>query len=140
MNYTTGVLLAIAAAGIGIAVLVQFSQYFRGRQLISGRQMILRMVMAVLLLGVIGLSFFGAVYFRIHQQLVPELVFWSVLVLMAAVVMILAVLDLRKVRRTHHQVRAELHHRVAQLRGELKEITEAGRPGGDTKKPSENSL
>ena len=115
MNYVTGVGLAIAAVIIVLSVLVQVSQYRRGEQIISSLQLALRLLMAVLLLSIIGLSFFGAIYFRTHPQPLPEMIFWSMLVLLAMVVIVLALVDLRRVRRTQHQARAELYQRMADL-------------------------
>ena len=64
MNPTVAVLLAIAAIGIIIAALVEVSKYFRGQSIISRQQLILRLIMAVLLLAIVGLSLGGMVHFR----------------------------------------------------------------------------
>ncbi len=129
MNPTVVVLLAIAALGIVIAVLVELSKYFRGRSIISGRQLVLRLIMAVLLLAIVGLSFWGVIYFRGSPQPLTMVVFGFVLVLLAVVVMILAVIDLRQVRATHHRARAELYQRMAELRREVAKLTEAAQSG-----------
>ena len=124
MSYVTGVALAIVAVIIVISALVQVSQYRHGRQLISGRQLTLRLVMAVLLLSIIGLSFWGVVYFNVWDQPLTEIIFWLMLMLIAVVVVVLAVVDLRQVRRAQHLARAELYKRMAQLQREMKTIAE----------------
>jgi len=125
MNPTVAVLLAVAAIGIIIAVLVELSKYFRGQSIISGRQLGLRVVMAVLLLAILGLSLWGMVYFQRRPEPFAVVVFGLALVLLAVVVMVLAVVDLRQVRATHHRARAELYQRLADLRQEIAEITKA---------------
>ncbi len=129
MNPTVVVLLAIAALGIVIAVLVELSKYFRGQSIISGRQLVLRLIMAVLLLAIVGLSLGGMVYFQKNPEPFAVVVFGLVLVLLAVVVMILAVVDLRQVRATHHLARAELYQRMAELRREVAKLTEAAQSG-----------
>ncbi len=124
MSYAVGVVLAIIAVIVIISALVQVSYYRHGKILISGTQLALRLVMAVLLLSIIGLSFFGPVYFSGREDPVAELIFWSLIVLLAVVVMVLAVVDLRQVRRAQHQARAKLYQHLAQLEREIKAITE----------------
>jgi len=124
VSYPVGVGLAIVAVIIVISALVQISQYRRGQQLISRSQLTLRLVMAVLLLAIIGLSFGGVVYFNTRQQPLTEIIFWLMLMLMAVVVVVLAVVDLRQVRRAQHRARAELYERMAQLQREMKAAAE----------------
>ena len=130
MSYATGVGLAIAAVIIVIGALVQISQYRRGQQIMTRRQLVLRLVMAVLLLSIIGLSFFGVVYFHVRRQLLSEIIFWLLLMLVAVVVIVLAMVDLRQVRRAQHRTRAELYQRMAQLQHEMKTMAE-DKPAGD---------
>ena len=115
---------AIAALGSVIAALVELSKYFRGQSIISGRQLVLRLIMAVLLLSIVGLSFWGVLYFRGNPQPLAMVVFGFALVLLAVMVMILAAMDLRQVAATHHRARAELYQRMAELRREVAELTE----------------
>lgn len=124
MSYVTGVALAIVAGIIVISALVQVSQYRHGRQLISGRQLTLRLVMAMLLLSIIGLSFWGVVYFNNHHHPLTEIIFWLMLMLITVAVVVLAIVDLRQVRRAQHLVRAELYERMAQLQREMKAMAE----------------
>ena len=124
MIYATGVSLAVLAVIIIISALLQVSYYRHGRQLITRGQLALRLVMAVLLLSIIGLSFFGVVYFSSSQQPLYEIVFWLVLMLLAIAVIVLAVIDLRQVRRAQHRARAELYQRMAQLQREMKAMAE----------------
>lgn len=124
MSYATGVGLAVLAVIIVISALVQVSQYRRGQQLISSRQLALRLVMACLLLSIIGLSFWAAVYFNVQQEPWAEIIFWLMLMLLAVVVIVLALVDLRQVRRAQHRARAELYQRMAQLQREIKAVAE----------------
>jgi len=126
MSYTVGVLLSIAAVAVIIAALVELSNYFRGRTIISGRQLLLRLVMAVLLLAIIGLGFWGKIYLSTGN---PELITVAIavglgIVMFVAVVM-LALLDLHQVIAAQQQARAELYRRLADMRQEIEEITKA---------------
>ncbi len=126
MNYTVGVLLSIAAVTVIIAALVEISRYFRGQTIISGRQLLLRLVMAVLLLAIIGLGFGGKVYLSGANQ-EPTVLAIGIglgIVLIVAVV-VLALLDLRQVMAAQHRARAELYQRLADMRQELEELTKA---------------
>ncbi len=93
MNPTVAVLLAVAAIGIIIAALVEVSKYFRGQSIISGRQLGLRVVMAVLLLAIVALGLWGMVYFQRRPEPFAVVVFGLALVLLAVAVMVLAVVD-----------------------------------------------
>jgi len=124
MSYATGVGLAVVAVIIVISALAQVSYYRHGRQLITSRQLVLRLVMAGLLLGIIGLSFFGVVYFNMRPQPLYEIILWLMLLLLAVVVIVLAVVDLRQVRRAQHRARAELYQRMAQLQREMKAMAD----------------
>ncbi len=138
MNPTVAVLLAVAALGIIIAAVVELSKYFRGQSIISRQQLILRLIMAVLLLAIVGLSLWGMVYFQANPQPLTVAVFGFALVLLAVAVMVLAVVDLRQVRATQHRARAELYQRLAELRRELAELAETKQTEDETEQPPES--
>lgn len=134
MSYATGVGLAILAVVIVITALVQVSQYRRGQQVISGRQLALRMLMALLLLSIIGFSFWGVVYF--HGQPLPlyEILFWLMVLLLAVMVIVLAITDLRQVRRAQHRARAELYQRMAELQRGMRTMAQDKQADGDARR------
>ncbi len=138
MNPTVAVLLAVAALGIIIAAVVELSKYFRGQSIISRQQLILRLIMAVLLLAIVGLSLWGMVCFQANPQPLTVAVFGFALVLLVVVVMVLAVVDLRQVRATQHRARAELYQRLAELRRELAELAETKQTEDETEQPPES--
>lgn len=119
MSYTAGVLLACAAMALIIGLVHQVWLYTRGRQLLSRRQFILRLVNGLLLLAVIGLMFFGVLYR--FTDLRVALLYWAALGLLPVVVIIIAWLDLRELQRYRHQRQAELYQNLADLQREINE-------------------
>ena len=138
MNYTLAVLLAVAAIGIVIAALVELSKYFRSQTILSIRQLILRLVMAALLLAIIGLGFWAKIYLSRSPDPLMTIVFGLGGVAMIVAVMILALLDLRQVRATQHCAQAKLYQRMAEMRQELAELTEAKQSEDGTEQPSKS--
>lgn len=132
MSYTVGLLLSIAAVAVVIAALVEVSRYFRGQTIISGRQLLLRLVMAALLLAIIGLGFWGKVYLS-GETPNPTMVAVAVglgIVMIVAVV-VLAILDLRQVMAAQQRARAELYQRLADMRREIDELTNKAKHSQD---------
>lgn len=119
MNYIPLVILACVAMTIIIGLVYQALAYARGRQLISRRQFVLRLVNGFLLLVTIGMIFY--VPFVVHdgQNLRLVLVYWALLTFLPLVVVILAWLDLRELARTRHQRQAELYRNLAEIQREL---------------------
>ncbi len=131
MNYTVGVLLSIATVAVIIAALVEVSKYFRGQTIISGRQLLLRLVMAVLLLAIIGLGFWGKVYLTRSPDPKTVAIAVGLAIVMIVAVVVLALLDLRQVMAAQHRSRAELYQRLADMRRELEELTNKAKQGQD---------
>ena len=132
MSYTVGVLLSIAAVAVIIAALVEVSKYFRGQTIISGRQLLLRLVMALLLLAIIGLGFWGKVYLSSENREPTALaVGIGLAIVMIVAVVVLALLDLRQVMAAQHRARAELYERLADMRQELEELTNKAKQSQD---------
>ena len=125
MSYTVGVLLSIATVAVIIAALVEVSKYFRGQTIISGRQLLLRLVMALLLLGIIGLGFWGKVYLTRSPDPKTLAVGIGLGLVMIVAVAVLALLDLRQVMAVQQRARAELYQRLADMRQEIEELTKA---------------
>ena len=113
MSYAAGVFLLIVAMAIITGAMLQLSQYHRGHLLITKRQLILRLITAGLLLFIIGMIFFGVLYN--WPSALSELGFWSILMLLAIVVIFLAFNDLRLVERERHLKQAELYRNVAKI-------------------------
>lgn len=107
MPYTAGVLLLIAAVAILTGAVLQVMQFRRGLQIITGGQLALRLITALVLLSVIGMIFFGFAY-RWPGPL-PQLIFWAVLTALAILVILLALLDLRLLERQRHLHQAQLY-------------------------------
>ncbi len=125
MSYTLGALLAIAAITLVIAVLVELSKYFRGQTIISGRQLLLRLVMAALLLAIIGLGFWANVYLSGSPDPTMTLVVGLGILGMIVAVIVLALMDLRQVRAAQQQAQAELYQQLADMRREIDKLTKA---------------
>ena len=124
MSYVAGVLLACTAMAIIVGMVYQALSYTHGRQIISRRQFILRMAMGALLLLTIALMFTAAVYQFATVQ--AAIVFWMVVTFLPVVVIILAWLDLRELRRRQHEQQAELYRNLAELQQELKRKPDQG--------------
>ncbi len=122
MSYTLGVLLAIAPVSLII---------------ISGRQFVLRLVMAALLLAIIGLGFWAKVYMSGNPDPTVTLVVGLGVVVMIVAVMVLALLDLRQVMAVQHRAQAELYERLADMRREIEELTKAKQTEDEAKQDFE---
>jgi len=129
--YTVGVVLSIAAVAVIIAALVEVSKYFRGQTIISGRQLLLRLVMALLLLGIIGLGFWGKVYLTRSPDPMTVATAVGLAIVMIVAVVVLALWDLRQVMAAQHQARAELYERLADMRQEIEELTTKAKQSQD---------
>jgi len=125
MSYSLGVLLAIAAIALVIAVLVEVSKYFRGQTIISGRQLVLRLIMAGLLLIIIGLGFWAKIYLSGSPNPTVTLVGGLAILVMVVAVVVLALVDLRQVSAAQQQARAELYQQLADMRREIERLTQA---------------
>lgn len=113
LPYLAGVLLMVAAVAIAIGAVLQISQYLRGRHIITRGQLILRLVTAALLLGIIGMIFFGALF---HWPTpLSELLFWLALTLLAVLVILLAASDLRQLERRRHIEQAAIYRAIQDL-------------------------
>ena len=113
MSYAAGVLLLIAACAIVIGAVLQVLQYRRGEHIITHAQLVWRLITAVLLVTIIALIFFGALY-RWPGPL-AEMAFWSALVVLGIIVIFLAMHDLRLVERRRHIRQAELYRAMQDL-------------------------
>ncbi len=129
--YTVGVVLSIAAVAVIIAALVEVSKYFRGQTIISGRQLLLRLVMALLLLAIIGLGFWGQLYLTRSPDPMTVAVGIGLGIVMIVAVVVLALVDLRQVMSAQHRARAELYERLADMRQEIEELTSKARQSQD---------
>ena len=118
MSYAAGVILASVAMAILIAMAQQAWTYWRGQHIISRRLFLLRLTNGVLLLATIGLIFYGSAHR--FADLRMGLLYLSTLSILPVVVIILAWLDLRELRRTKHERQAELYRSLAQLEQELR--------------------
>lgn len=113
MSYTAGVLLLAAALAIITGAVLQLLQYRRGNHIISRGQFVLRMVIAVVLVGIIGLIFFGSIH--TWPNPLAALAFWCFITLLTVVVILLAMADLRLVDRQKHLQQAEIYRNIQKL-------------------------
>lgn len=127
MPYTAGVLLLVAAVAVMIGVALQVSQYRRGRHIITRGQLITRLITAVLLMLAIGMIFYGVTrpWPVTPQGALAQLLYWSALMAVVIVVVLLALADLRKLERQRHLRQAELYRAIQ----ELQDKTAGGRDG-----------
>lgn len=113
LTYTSAVVLMVMAVAVAIGAAVQVSGYFRKRQLITRPQLVLRLVTAALLMAIIGMIFYGTVHH--WPDALSELVFWCVLTLVAVVVIVLSVIDLRLLERQRHLEQAAIYRALQDL-------------------------
>jgi O-antigen/teichoic acid export membrane protein len=113
MSYATGVLLLAAALAIITGAVLQLLQYRRGNHIISRGQFVLRMVVAVVLVVIIGMIFFGSVY--AWPTPLAAIAFWSIITFLTVIVILLAMTDLRLVDRQKHLQQAEIYRNIQKL-------------------------
>jgi len=119
MSYAIGIILSICAVAIFIGMAYQILAYFRGRLLISRHQLILRLTAGVLLLITIGMIFYTALV-RFSNPILA-LGFWSLMLFLPLIVIIIAWLDLRQLARAQHERQAELYRNLAHFEQELRQ-------------------
>lgn len=117
MSSVVGIILICLAIIIFIGMALQVQSYCRGRQLISRRQLVLRITSGLLLLLTIAMMFY--VGFNRFTNPLHAMLFLSVLVVLPVVVFVLAWLDLRIVHREKHLRQAELYMKLALLQEEI---------------------
>lgn len=89
------IVLTIAAVVILVLIALQISEFYRGRSIISARQLGMRLVSGILLLVMLGLIYYG-LHHSWDKPLI-ELIFWLIVALFLPVmVIIVAVMDLRE--------------------------------------------
>lgn len=116
MSYIAGVFLLVAAVAIVAGAVLQVRQFRRGQHIITRGQLISRLVTAGLLLLVIALIFCGVLY--PWSGPLAELVFWSFITLLAVIVIVLAMRDLRQVDRQKHIRQSEIYRAIQKLQDE----------------------
>ncbi len=132
MSYTVGVLLSVAAVAVIIAALVEVSKYVRGQTIVSGCQLVLRLVMAVLLLAIIALGFWGKIYLSGENRDPTALaVGIGLAIVMIVAVVVLALLDVRQLMAAQHRARAELYEHLADMRQEIEKLTNKAKQSQD---------
>jgi hypothetical protein len=92
-----GLEIVLTIAGVVILVLIalQISEFYRGRSIISARQLGMRVVSGVLLVVMLGLIYYGV--HHTWDRPIIELIFWLIVALFLPVmVIIVAVMDLRE--------------------------------------------
>ncbi len=123
MTYTMGIFLAGAAAVILVMAVFQVLQYFHGRQLISGSQLALRILMALIVLAVTTGVFIGGYYFsdveHVRGRELLFVVYWSLLLIATFVLALLALKDYHLVQQARHRAQAKLYQQMAELQETL---------------------
>lgn len=134
MSFVAGTILACLAIAVIVGLVYQTWSYLRGLQAVSGqpllsrRQFILRLCMGALLLVCIGMIFYAAVHH--FTDPVRALAYWTLLLFLPLVVIILTWMDLRELSRTRHQVQAELYKDLAELQRQAQAKRQADDEGG----------
>jgi len=113
MSTAAGVLLMVAAMAIVTGTVLQVVQFRRGRDIVSRGQLVRRLLMAVLLLAVIGMLFYGAVYPWPDPLTALKLV--AIPFVLVIIVIFLAMSDLRAVERLKHLRQAELYRTIQDI-------------------------
>jgi hypothetical protein len=106
MDAILGTVLLVAAVGIGTALVLQVHSFVNGRSVISARQLGLRFVCGVLLLGIIAMIYYGQT--REWNDPLRELLFWSILLVLPLLVIVLAYMDLKETQLIGELRQAEL--------------------------------
>jgi hypothetical protein len=106
----TGLLLATLAVLVWLAV--EIHRYFRGRSVLSGKQLLLRGIVALMLMGVVTMMVWGAYYPWKPEQQWEQLGFWTLTLVLVLVIVILTFRDWRMLVRERHLRRAELFRKI----------------------------
>jgi hypothetical protein len=105
-------ILSAAALAVVVWLGVEIHRYFRGRSVISGKQLILRSVVAALVMGLVAMMLWGAFYPWRSDQALTQLTYWSAALALALVVVILAMRDWRILLREKHLRQADLYRQL----------------------------
>jgi hypothetical protein len=130
MSLAGWTVLAVIAAVAIFGGLAQVLAYRREGSILSGAQLVLRLAMGGLLLAVLALSLWGLPHLAQLRQELPMAerigaarqlaAFWTLVVLLLALVVALAIVDLRYLRATRHRARAAMYRNLARLQEELR--------------------
>jgi hypothetical protein len=104
----TGLLAAVVVVVSWLGV--EWYRFWRGRGLISGRQLALRTLMAALIAAVVGMIFWGS--YHPWQDPVLALAYWAVCLALLVLIVILTLRDWRMLIREQHLRRAQLYRRM----------------------------
>lgn len=119
MSYAAGIFLAVVAVCVAVMVTLQVYEYLRGRSLLLGpRHLFLRLGTGVGLVLIICCIYAGVLLD--FPTPVTEMVFWAGLLLAAALVAGLAIVDLRMVEQAKHRKKAELYRHLAETEAQLR--------------------
>jgi hypothetical protein len=131
VSYAGGVFLAILAVAVVTGALAHAASYRRGRLIITPLQFVLRMVTALLLLGIIAMIFGGWVATARNNPL-PALLLFTGAITLALAVLVIAMVDLRQVRLVRDLRQAELYLRAAKEAAQLPRKPKPSPPGDDS--------
>ena len=112
MGWLGATILSAAALAVVVWLGVEIHRYFRGRSVISGKQLILRSVVAALVMGLVAMMLWGAFYPWRSDQALTQLTYWSAALALALVVVILAMRDWRILLREKHLRQADLYRQL----------------------------
>jgi len=105
---------------------VEWYRFWRGRGVISGRQLALRTTLATLIAAVVGMIFWGS--YHPWQDPVAALTYWSGCLALLVLTILLALRDWRMLLREQHLRRAQLYRRMDE---ELDSLTQRRRQKDD---------
>ncbi|MGI5818822.1 MAG: hypothetical protein ACOX9R_12070 [Armatimonadota bacterium] len=104
-------LLGLLALVLLVRLVFEWRRYASGGHVIGRRQMALRVASAVDLLVLLALVLLGA---RLHFPTAEAaFVYWAICLALAAAAMVMAIVDLKMLRRTHGRRRAESYRRLS---------------------------
>ncbi|MFP4249863.1 MAG: hypothetical protein ACLFU7_09415 [Armatimonadota bacterium] len=104
-------ILGLLALVLLVRLVLEWRRYVTGRHVIGRRQMTLRIVSAVDLVVLLALVLTGAgVNFPTATS---AFVYWAACLVLALAAMIMAIADLRMLKRTHGERRAESYRKLS---------------------------
>jgi hypothetical protein len=120
------VVLGLLALVLLVRLVFEWRRYATGGHVISKRQMSLRVASAVDLLVLLALVLVGARLEFATAEI--AFVYWAACLALAVAAMVMAIMDLKILRRVHGERRAESYRKLSQYIRRLEQSRDGGPP------------
>lgn len=115
VKWVVGLFTVVVGGGVIGVALLEWRHWRSGRTMIDNSQLGLRLAGAGLLLIILGMIFFGVFFAEIIQERPVFLSFWTVCMALAAMLFIIAIVDLRRLAQTQKLRQAEVYEEFARV-------------------------